>query len=589
MFQGDTLNRDGIGTKITAFFADNTIHLENYPVRGYLSSVDSRMFIGTAKMSQIDSIIVVWPDGATETIKGIVSGRNLVLKYVDAKKKPAIPENKSNTWLENISNQVGIKLETPKNSFTDFNRNALLPYNSSDKVFCIAVADLNHDGLDDFFMGGKDSATRYLLIQVANGSFIKRSLPFAGIADDTDAIFFDADADGDQDLYVVSGGVRYGANSSSYQDHLYINKGNLVFELRNELIPKETFSGSCVAAADYDGDGDLDLFVGSKFIPDHYPIPEKYMLLRNEGGKFRETTSLDILKPVEQSMINSVLWLDIDGDGDPDLLTAGEFSEILLYRNEKGKLVPDRNSGDLTQKGWWTSLAAADMDGDGDNDLVAGNLGLNTHFSASPKAPMMLYATDLDNNGSIEPLIGLYFTDKNAKSVLFPEVVRDELTTQCPAIRKKFERYEDYANASLLDILGSDNKKAWHREITNLTSCYFENDGKGHFKTIALPRESQISPIQKLLITDLDGDAIPDILSGGNDYSWDSRNGYSDASFGYVLKGEGNGKFTSLNFQKTGWWTKGEITTLKKYKGPDKSIRFLCISNQGEGYVFAKK
>ena len=386
---------------------------------------------------------------------------------------------------------------------------------------------------------------------------------------------------------MVSGGVRYGANNSSYQDHLYINKGNLVFEIANGLIPTEKSSGSCVAVADYDMDGDQDLFVGAKFIPDQYPMPGNYMLLRNENGKFKDVSNIDILTPGEKSMINTAIWSDIDGDGDPDLLTAGEFSEILLYRNEKGKLVPDQNSGDLAQKGWWTSLAAADMDGDGDTDLVAGNLGWNTHFSASPKAPMVVYATDLDKNGSLEPLIGLFLNDKNGQRVLFPEVMRDELAMQSPAVKKKYERYEHFANASLLEILGEENKNAWHREITNLSSCYFENDGKGHFKAIALPGVSQTAPIQKLLITDLDGDGTPDILAGGNDYSWDSRNGYSDASFGYVLKGDGKGKFKSLNFQQTGWWTKGEINALKQYKGPAKSIRFLAISNLGAAYIFS--
>jgi len=580
------MNRDGIGAKIAASFGGQTIHFENYPVRGYLSSVDNRMLIGTGKIGQIDSLTIVWPDGATETKKGIVSGQKVILNYADAKKKTTIPEIKSNTWLQDISRQAGLKLETRKETFIDFNRNALLPYNSSEKVFCMAVADLNHDGLDDFYIGGKDSAERYLLIQNANGSFNKKSLPFAGITDDTDAIFFDADADGDQDLYVVSGGVRYGVNSPSYQDHLYINNGNLVFEIGDRLIPKETFSGSCVAVADYDMDGDLDLFVGAKFIPHQYPMPEKYMLLRNDGGKFKDVSSIDIVDTGEKSMINAALWTDIDGDSDPDLLTAGEFSEILLYRNEKGKLVADRNSGNLSQKGWWTSLAAADMDGDGDTDLVAGNLGWNTHFSASPKAPMMLYATDLDKNGSIEPLIGMFSADRNGQQVLFPEVVRDELAQQYPAVRKKYERYEQFANASLLEILGGDIKNAWHREITNISSSYFENDGKGHFKAIALPRECQTAPIQKLLITDLDWDAIPDILTGGNDYSWDSRNGYSDASFGYALKGEGKGIFKSVNFQESGWYARGEIIALKQYKGPAKSMRFLGISSLGAAYVF---
>jgi hypothetical protein len=614
-FNGDTMNRDGIGAKITAGFAGEIVHLENYPVRGYLSSVDNRMIIGIGKANQIDSLIIIWPDGATEIKKGVASGQKVILDYDDAKKKFTIPggkqkytipgdknqsvipggknesiisQSKSITWFQDISSHVGLKLEAQKNNFIDFNRNALLPYNSTGKVFCMAVADLNHDELEDFFIGGKDSAERCLLIQTSKGTFKKSSLPFAGIGDDIDAVFFDADADGDQDLYVVSGGVRYGATNPSYQDHLYINKGNFVFEIADRLIPEETISGSCIAAADYDMDGDQDLFIGAKFIPDQYPIPGKYMLLKNEKGKFKDVSQADIVNPGEKSMINTALWADIDGDGDPDLLTAGEFSEISIYRNKNGKLVHDRNTGDLAQKGWWTSLAAADMDGDGDIDLVAGNLGWNTHFSASPKAPMFVYATDIDKNGSTEPLIGLVLNDKNGRPVLFPEVVRDELAAQSPVIRKKYERYENYANASLSDILGEENKNAWHREITNLSSCYFENDGKGHFKVIALPRESQTAPIQKLLITDLDDDGIPDILAGGNDYSWDSRNGYSDASFGYVLKGVGKGNFKSLNFQKTGWWTKGEITALKQYKGPAKSKRFLGVTNQGLAYIFTK-
>lgn len=588
VFKGDTMNRDGIGAKVTAFFGDKTIHLENYPVRGYLSTVDNRMLIGIGQHSEIDSLLIVWPNGANETKKGIASGQRVILNYTDAKKRFVIPAGKPVPWLQDISRQTGLKLEPQKNSFIDFNRNALLPYNSSEKSFCIAVADLNHDGLDDFYMGGKDSAERYLLIQTKNGKFKKIKLPVAGFGDDTDAVFFDADGDGDLDLYVVRGGVRYAINNSAYQDQLYINKGQLVFELANGRIPLETISGSCVAAADYDGDGDQDLFVGAKFIPDRYPMPEQYMLLRNEGGKFKDVSEIDMLGAGEKSMINAALWVDIDGDGDADLLTAGEFSEIICYRNEKGKLVRDTKTGDLNQKGWWTSLAAADMDGDGDIDLVAGNLGWNTHFSASPAAPMTIYAADLDKNGSIEPLIGIYSPDKNGKPILFPEMVRDELVMQCPAIRKKYERYEYFASASISDILGEENKNAWFHEITNLSNCYFENDGKGHFKAIPLPRESQTAPIQKLLITDLDGDGIPDILAGGNDYSWDSRNGYSDASFGYVLKGEGKGKFKSLNFQETGWWTKGEVSALKVYKGPNKDVHFLCIANPGTAYIFTK-
>ena len=453
----------------------------------------------------------------------------------------------------------------------------------------ISVGDVNGDRREDFFVGGATGQPAQLFLQQANGSFLSQSLPDDPNYEDMGALFFDADNDGDLDLYVASGGTGLPPGSPYYRDRLYSNDGQGNFKPIPNALPDNRICGSSVAAADYDQDGDLDLFVGGRVDLENYPLPPKSILLRNDSNsaqdiRFSEVTS-QVSPALEQvGLISAVLWTDYNQDGWVDLLLAGEWMPLTLFRNERGMLVDVTASTGLEQySGWWSSLTSADFDQDGDIDYVAGNAGLNTPYQVSSDYPMQIFAKDFDNNGSTEPICTYYVQGKN-----YPMYHRELLHEQLPYLKKKFPSYHAYASASFSDIFTkSELNDAYTADSRHHATSYLENRGDGTFQVLALPAEAQVSPVFGLLANDYNQDSYPDLLIAGNSYDLNSQTGQHDAGIGLYLMGDGRGGLAPMVGRKSGFVVDGDAKGMAQLSKGDGSTLVLVTQNDDSLRVFS--
>ncbi len=376
-----------------------------------------------------------------------------------------------------------------------------------------------------------------------------------------DCVLFDADGDGDLDLLVTSGDVQYDENSPYNKPRLYVNDGKGNFKLNAGAIPAEvrTIAG-CVATGDYNGDGQPDLFIGGR-VSKTYPLPPKSFILRNNKGTFTDVTAKVCPALQKPGMVTSAVWTDFNNDKQPDLVIAGEWMPIRFFKNDDGILKEVTNSTGLTYtNGMWRSLIAADIDDDGDVDLVAGNLGLNCEYQATPSEPIQLFATDMDGNGTIDPIMFYYIKDKDGKKHSFPGISRDQFAQQVPGIKKKFLLYKDYGTATFNEVFDKNTEDKMLKFLCDETqSCWFENTGSGKFIQHPLPVEAQFAPINAIICDDLDGDGYKDLLLAGNDYQSDVMTGRYDASYGCFLKGSSKKIFTSVSPVQSDFIIKGDV------------------------------
>ena len=572
-FKGNGANKNGIGASIKLYFPKGVITLENYPVRGYQSSMLTPLHTGLAS-PQIDSAIVTWPDGNTQLLKDLkINGSNIIAYQTGIKKA----ENKSGQTIFTAAvNTLPYTNVSP--DVNDFKVQPLMPNMISYNGPHTAKADVNGDGLEDIFICGAQDQAGKLFIQKADGSFVENAqseIEKDAASEDVDAIFFDADKDGDPDLYVVSGGYNFNDGDAALQDRLYLNvNGN--FRNLNSL-PAETLSGSCVRAADIDNDGDLDLFVGSRVVPGRYPEAPENLLFINDGkGEFSKAsgTMSDGLKSI--GMVTDAVWYDADNDGKKDLIVCGEWMRIHVFINKDGKLeeMSDKYFPDAL-KGWWNKMQFADMDGDGDLDMIAGNWGLNSPIKVSKNEPATLYYGDFDNNGSIDPLICYYIQAKS-----YPMASRDEMTDQIVSLRQKFPTYTSYSNTTLQDILSDEQLKSANKlEADYFETTYFENE-KGIFKAKKLPVEANFFPVYAIVTGDFDHDGKQDIILGGNTEHARIKIGKIDAGYGMLLKGDGKGNFEYVPQLKSGLEVKGCIRDIIKTGDKKGEKLIFAINNQ---------
>jgi hypothetical protein len=562
-------NPQGIGTRIWVYTNGQLSYGEQQLQRGYLSSVDPVMHFGLGASAKVDSVIIVWPGDRMQVMRDLPVNTRVTASY-DQSELTYQRVRRNSTLLEKEESTV-----TPVMSeeiYTDYKfSQATLPHKFSQQGPRLAVGDVNGDGLDDFIVGGTGYHSAIVYLQDRGGKFHVDSLGVKE-SEDVGMLLFDADKDADLDLYCVSGSSEFGKNMSMYQDRLYKNDGKGKFRLDKEALPKIESSGSCVTAADFDRDGDLDLFVGGRVVPVSYPLTPRSYLLRNNGqGKFDDVTSSigDGIDSV--GMVTDALFTDFDNDGSKDLIVVGEWMPVTLFHNDRGSFKKIKE----LKTGWWTSIAEGDFDNDGDTDYLIGNLGNNSVLRASEKEPVTIYAKDFDGNGSLDPLISRYIEGKE-----YPVHYRETMTEQLPGLRRMLQTYSGYGKMEMPQIIKNLGEQGMIvKRATWFESSYLENLGHSDFSLHALPNSIQVSPINSIAVGHLNDDAYLDFLAVGNSFSEETLSGFLDAGIGVYALGKGDGTFNILPPQKSGFCVMTDAKEIRQIKIADKR-KWIITSNQ---------
>ena len=579
-------NRFGVGARVTAWAGDAAFLLEQAPTRGFQSSMDPVLDFGLGAHATVDSLRVDWPDGRISVMRQVATNRMVTVRQGDAMagaKQPASPWSlpaRAGAPLTDISAQSTLNVVHRENDFVDFDRERLIPKLVSTEGPAMAVGDVNGDKLDDVYLGGAKDQAGSLMIQQRGGRFTPADAAlFArdAISEDVGATFLDADGDGDLDLYVVSGGNEFSEGAPALQDRLYLNDGRGHFSKSVGQLPEESASGSHVVAADYDGDGAMDLFVGGRVVPWQYGIAPRSMLLHNDGrGRFTDVTAKAAPGLDRIGMVTDAVWRDVDRDGRQDLIVVGEWMPITIFRNAGGgRLERLAVRGLEKSDGWWNRIVAGDFDGDGRVDFVVGNLGLNGRMQASEREPVTMYVKDFDANGSVEQVISRF-----QNGVDSPLPLRDDLIRTLPYLKARYLNYKDYARQSVRDIFSArELGDAVLRQARTFATSMARNNGDGSFTLVPLPSEAQLAPVYGILASDVDQDGRTDLLLAGNFDGFKPELGRMSSSAGLLLKGDGKGSFTPIRAPESGFMVPGQARDIKRVRTSDGDLIVVARNN----------
>lgn len=583
IFEGDDKNRFAIGSTIMIYYDDTVILQELMPSRGFQSSVDYTMTIGLGKRKTIDSIRVIWPDDRTQKLIDVETNLTLILKYEDtlssylppkkSKAKPLIRELKNSTLVAH-----------KENNYNDFDHEGLIYKLLSQEGPALAVADIDGDGNEDIFIGGAKGFQGTIYKHSGNGklkSISQNVLESDAYFEDTAAAFFDVDGDSDMDLIVGSGGNQVG-DEQNYRSRLYLNNGKGVFSKSKEQLPTTFKNISTIAPYDFDSDGDIDVFVGSRSVVGTYGIDPNHLFMVNNGdGTFQDATERIIYDIKDAGMITNALWSDIDGDTKKDLVTVSEWGTVNIYKNSGRRLAKISTSLDSLH-GWWNAVEVADLDNDGDMDLILGNQGSNLHYKPTAGNPMKMWINDFDDNGTIEQIVTQSQEGKD-----YPLHQKKEMTGQITALKKQNIKASVYAKKTIGELFPQE---VFENSITKKAdiseSVIAVNEGGGKFTIIKLSNRVQLSCICGITCADVNNDGNLDLIMGGNNFEFKPQYSRLDANYGNVLLGDGKMGFKWQNYTTSGFYVRDEIKHLKQFKDKTGKTFIITAINDNKPKIF---
>ncbi|MDX2302088.1 MAG: VCBS repeat-containing protein [Microscillaceae bacterium] len=590
--KGPQGNVFALGTKVEIKTGKQIQVQELTMTRGFQSSVQPLIHFGLGTLTQVEQAVVTWPDGKQQILKNLKADQIIELKYTDAQVPQVLSAQTGKPLFEEISQELGVEYLHREDNYNDFEYEPLLPHSMSKFGPGLATGDVNGDKLEDFFVGAATNSTGKLYLQTEEGKFepaASQPWQLDSLHEDMGAAFFDAEGDGDLDLYVVSGGNSYRKHSPNLQDRLYLNDGKGNFEKNKTALPKMQTSGSCVIPADFDGDGDMDLFVGGRVLSQSYPRAPRSYILRNESVgkkiKFTDITSQIAPELAEVGMVTDAEWVDYDGDKDLDLVVVGEWMPLSFFKNEKGKFKNMTQTYGLEKTtGWWFSIQSADFDKDGDRDFIVGNLGLNYKYRANEKESFDVYSDDFDKNGRLDIVLGYY-----NNGIQYPVRGRQCSSEQIPIIQYKFETYNEFASATLEDVYSEQNlKTALHYQAWTFATSYVENLGNGKFAVKKMPNFAQLSSVNDFITEDFNQDGNLDIILAGNLHASEVETPRNDAGIGLLLLGNGKGDFSPVSMPESGILLKYDLKKLALIKS-DQHWLLLAANSNGPLQIYGIK
>lgn len=602
-FLGSGQNRNGIGAWADIYYNHGKHQVyENTPFRGYLSTLQNIAHFGLGETDILDSVVIRWQDNKKQVLKEVRANQVLKVNSSNAHENYSFgqPEINTKSLFKEVTRSAGIGYKHQEDDFVDFNIQKLLPHKLSEYTPALAAGDLDGNGLDDLVSGGNSKYPAQIFLQQLNGKFVQKNLYPSSTNQqngfkDEGLLLFDADGDGDLDLYAASGGYEATADSPVYQDRLYVNDGKGNFKLATDALQPNLTSKLCVRAVDYNKDGKLDLFVSGRVDPWNYPKPVSSFILRNDSKngviKFTDVT-VSVAKTLKDvGLVCDALFTDFDNDGWPDLILAGEWMPVTFLKNDHGiyKNITS-GTGIAGKSGWWNTITAGDFNHDGKTDYVIGNTGLNTFYKASDEFPVYITAKDFDKNGSYDAFPSVFLKDQEGVKQEFPAQTRDDIVKQMISMRVKFQNYKSFATATMDSVITPEMRKGAQRlKVNMLESCYLRNDGNGKFSMTPLPIEAQMSELCGMAADDFDGDGNLDVIMNGNDYGTEVGTGRYDAFNGLMLKGDGKGNFKPLSIMQSGIYIPGNGKALVKLMGAGGKYLLAVSQNKDVMKLFELK
>lgn len=582
--QGPKGNRNGIGASINIYFGDQVIFQEMMPSRGFQSSMEFDITVGLGQTQKIDSLRIIWPDDETQLLKNVGVNQKITLNHKEATNKWILKKNShKNELLSEVTNDKLTRHE--ENLFNDFDHEGMVSIQLSQEGPALAVADVDGDNNEDIFVGGAKGQPGTLYRHLSNGKLVKVSQKVFKDDEgyeDTAASFFDIDNDGDMDLMVGSGGNEK-TDQEYYYPRLYINNGKGEFSISDQNIPFAKTNISVIEPMDFDSDGDMDVFIGSRSVPGIYGINPDQILLINDGkGVFSDGTERYAYDLRDAGMVTDAKWVDVDGDEVKDLVTVSDWGSPMVFRNNKGRLSKISTSLD-SLSGWWNTIQVEDLDKDGDMDFIIGNKGKNIPYSATAENPMRIWINDFDKNGTIEQITTVYENGGD-----YPIHMRREITMQMSSLKKENLKATDYSKRTIQELFSKevmDNTISKHVNITETVMAV--NEGKGLFKIKRLPPRTQLSCVCGIVCRDVNKDGNIDIIAGGNNFEFKPQFSRLDASFGDLLLGDGELGFEWQGYDKSGFVVKDEIKHLLPFKDKDGKEFIIVAINDNKPRVFS--